>query len=278
MGDLFFPDARFRKTFSIPFQSGIDETHDFALEDVLKHRGEFDCIINMNWWDSHKIESLSALADVPFISLSKNFGHVPSIGQDQNVVDYAFQMAELIDPEASVEKWSYMMPAPSLASRRAEQIAGLLPRHRRLLAVHTLTRIDKRWTKDKFKSALELFLSKHEDFVALVIDRVDDGLDECASGDRIFSLEGVDLETTVQLLGRCDVFVGIDSFFLHVADFLRKPSVGLFGSTNPNHWGFRFAPHNHVVASRTVDIEVGAVVAAMDEMASLVKRPVYSSL
>jgi ADP-heptose:LPS heptosyltransferase len=49
------------------------------------------------------------------------------------------------------------------------------------------------------------------------------------------------------LVGEADLFVGVDSCMLHVADLFRVPGVGLFGPTRPRQWGFRFGLHRHVV-------------------------------
>jgi ADP-heptose:LPS heptosyltransferase len=39
-----------------------------------------------------------------------------------------------------------------------------------------------------------------------------------------------------------DLFLGVDSLFLHAADLFRVPSVGLFGPTACEEWGFRVTP------------------------------------
>jgi ADP-heptose:LPS heptosyltransferase len=40
-------------------------------------------------------------------------------------------------------------------------------------------------------------------------------------------------------LGASDAFVGIDSCFLHYADLIGTPSLGIFRNTSPARWGFR---------------------------------------
>jgi ADP-heptose:LPS heptosyltransferase len=59
--------------------------------------------------------------------------------------------------------------------------------------------------------------------------------------------------TATQWVATCDAFVGIDSYFLHVADFARRPSVGIFVATSPAQWGFRFSPHARSLENATPD-------------------------
>jgi ADP-heptose:LPS heptosyltransferase len=60
------------------------------------------------------------------------------------------------------------------------------------------------------------------------------------SSGRIFSVAG---ETTLELLAaiiaQARIYVGVDTGAAHIADALGIPSVVLFGSTNPLHWGPR---------------------------------------
>jgi ADP-heptose:LPS heptosyltransferase len=50
------------------------------------------------------------------------------------------------------------------------------------------------------------------------------------------------LELAMRLVGYSDLFLGIDSCFLHAADLYRIAGVALFGPTRPSLWGFRFSP------------------------------------
>lgn len=110
------------------------------------------------------------------------------------------------------------------------------------------------------------FLKINDDYVALILDRQYSGLDAGDFESRIFSLDQVDLSTSTALLRECDAFVGVDSYFLHAADFARVPSVGLFVSTNPAQWGLRFTRHRHVLARAAADIEVDDVLDALQSL------------
>jgi len=102
---------------------------------------------------------------------------------------------------------------------------------------------------------------------------MDSNLDVGPFESRIFSLEGVDLETTTALVAQSDLFLGIDSYFLHVADFSLVPAIGLFGPTDPARWGFRVTPHfRHIKAPAMSAIDVPQVAAALDDLVSAMDR------
>lgn len=269
MARTFYPDLSFRLSHVIPFLPGEGESHRFDVDDFMYLRDQFDCVIDLNWWDSPQMRVLASLLEqegIPFVSLAKSRGHFPPIGVDQHICDYAFQVAQRLDASMVVDSFSSLQPVDDLSARRAAQIRNLMPADKKLLAVHTLTREDKRWGKDQFESLINQFLQVNDDYVAMVVDRADADMDHGPCESRIFCLDQVDLMTTTALVAQSDAFVGIDSYFLHVADFARVPAVGLFGSTSPAHWGVRFARHRHLIGSTTKDIAVSDVLEAMQHV------------
>ena len=89
------------------------------------------------------------------------------------------------------------------------------------------------------------------------------------TGDRVIPSCGLSLDFALALIAEADLFVGIDSSFLHAADLFRVPGVGMFGPTAPSEWGFRFARHRHVCGKGTMTtIGVPSVVAALNALAS----------
>jgi len=71
---------------------------------------------------------------------------------------------------------------------------------------------------------------------------------------RIFDVSGIPLELSFALLSVADLFLGVDSCMLHAADLFRVPGVGIFGPTNTQKWGFRFAPHKHITSDSITSI------------------------
>jgi hypothetical protein len=114
---------------------------------------------------------------------------------------------------------------------------------------------------------LDLFLRRHPDFFALVLGCTDMQLDVGDYGERVIPAYGLPIATSATLVGGSDLFVGIDSSMLHAADLFRVPGVGIFGSTSPHEWGFKFSPHRHVYASGKMSmLREGAVLEALEDL------------
>jgi ADP-heptose:LPS heptosyltransferase len=128
------------------------------------------------------------------------------------------------------------------------------------------------WPTDRWITVLEWFLERHSDTVVLDVGLCDLGLDRLSCGDRVIPCAGLPLSVAIGLLQWGNLFIGVDSCFLHAADLFRVPGVGLFGPTNSREFGFRFGPHRHVsgnpsMHSITVDAVIHAVQSLEDELA-----------
>lgn len=277
MVDWFFPDVPFRFSHAIAFSQGDGEFHAFDVGEVLALQDRFDGVINLNAWDSPQLQHLTGeLGDIPVLSLAATYGHIPPIKTDQHVCDYTFQIPQLLDNTLKLEDFASLPPVSGLSLSKARAVRQLIPSGMKILAVHTSTMPDKQWVLEKFKALLNRFLTANDNYVAVVLDRQYVGLDAGPFESRIFNLDEVDLLTTTALVDHCDAFVGIDSYFLHVADFARVPSVGLFGPTSPAHWGFRFACHRHIAGRSVADIELDDVFEALQALVSQTADPVTS--
>lgn len=157
--------------------------------------------------------------------------------------DYFLQMAEALDA------------APSPTDRRLDAadlgwgdltIARPAPGQPLRVALHPgsgLYSVARRWPVESF---VELARRLHERTGATVVVIAGEG--ERALAERFSSLLGqptwvvirADKTTPRQLaqtLSECDLFVGNDSFPMHLAVTLQVPTVALFGPTNVRAWG-----------------------------------------
>jgi ADP-heptose:LPS heptosyltransferase len=165
-----------------------------------------------------------------------------------NFVDETFKMAMLFDSSALIEEYS---APPQFACNEldfADSIGREIGEEFRILGVHYDTSLPKAWPRQIWIRYLEEFLSKNEDFIALAVGAQNLELDKGRFRDRIVSCHGLPLAKSMALVALAELFVGVDSGMLHVADFFRVPSVGIFGPTDPRRWGCRFTRHRHVVA------------------------------
>lgn len=95
-----------------------------------------------------------------------------------------------------------------------------------------------------FSTVLDLFLTRHPEYVAVVVGAQDLGLGTGRNSDRIFTRFQLPQLTALALMGEADLFLGVDSCMLHAADLYGIAGVSLFGPTTPRQWGFRFSRHH----------------------------------
>ena len=112
------------------------------------------------------------------------------------------------------------------------------------------------------------FLLRHKRYLAIVVGLRHAGLGPVA--ERVVFAYGNCLDVSMSLVSEADLFVGVDSCMLHVADFYRVPGVGLFGPTRASEFGFLLMCCIHVQAEYSMDeIEVGEVLLAAERVMDL---------
>lgn len=70
----------------------------------------------------------------------------------------------------------------------------------------------------------------------------------------LLCVSGMLFDQAVALIRDCDFFIGVDSCFLHVADFFRKPGAALFVSTSPLEYGWRFSSSGICISANYHDM------------------------
>jgi ADP-heptose:LPS heptosyltransferase len=173
---------------------------------------------------------------------------------DKHCIDQAFDVARCLDPDLRLSDFSYPPVLPPQSGALSDAIRSALPSGCRLLIVHADTKPEKTWPAASFARVLDVFLARHPEYFVIVVGTRDIGLKTGPHSRRIIPAIGLPLPTSMDLVGKADLFLGIDSSMLHAADLFRVPGVGLFGAGgNPREFGFRFAPHRHVVTGGAVD-------------------------
>jgi hypothetical protein len=254
--NTFYPDVNFRSVhdLSMPDQYGYD------VAEIAAFRDDFDAIINLNWWESDGSRQIfQAFHDVPSLHLCKEHGMIPSFGTETHIVDYMFRVAEALGVKEKVEHFSSMYPADIRWHIAFEEFKKKIKPATKVVAMHTLTGVSKQWPIDKFSQLINRILRSNPDLAVLLVDPIDRGLDESNTSERIIRLENGGIPMTSIFVSLCDAFVGIDSYFLHVADLSRVPSIGIFGPTKPVQWGCRFTRHVHVTSNEITNIPVDEV-------------------
>jgi ADP-heptose:LPS heptosyltransferase len=201
------------------------------------------------------------------IGFSSAFDHSSPVVASRHMYDQTFALVQAIQPSLAFETFA---GPPAFSSAAEAAAARLAARYRqpggRLLVVHPETRPEKTWGTDRFASVLEHFLDAHPEYTAIVLET--EPTPGWPTRPAVVPLDA-HLELAMALMRHADLFLGVDSCFLHAADLFRVPGVALFGPTNPVHWGFRLAPrYRHITAASMDGITCEPVIEALMEVAT----------
>src|SRR5262249_46692215 len=138
------------------------------------------------------------------------------------------------------EKVSYKPSLCSTTPYSLEKLARYLREEVIKIAVHTSTAITtKSWADRQCDEFVREILSEEKRaFVFGVGTRPFEGA--MIHHQRFVPCYGLSLPASIFVISNADIFVGIDSGPLHIADIYRVPCVGIFGPSAPSRWGCRF--------------------------------------
>lgn len=206
-----------------------------------------DLLISLNPWHSKFVDQLiHELSPKNSIGFFPPFTNQLKLDYGKHSAELAFDVPRFFDPSLSLERYSSPPRLPASTTGAAGKLLEPLPPHWHVMVVHGDSSKEKMWPAERLVSVLDAFLDNYDDFVVLIVGRKKIPLDCGRMSERVISCHGLPLMVSAALVAGADLFLGIDSCMLHVADMFRVPGVALFGPTNPNEFGFRIAPHRHV--------------------------------
>jgi len=214
------------------------------------------------WHTASVSQLLGRLNGIESIGYFQGFRKILALRYDQHSFDLAFDLPRHFDSSLSLEAFSGPPTVPSV-----EKIQALITGYR-VLVIHADTQPAKMWPWDSFVRVLRRFFSAHPDFVGLLIGKTHLSIATDDLEGHLISCLDLAIPETLAIVGMADLFLGVDSCFLHAADLFRVPGVGLFGPTNPDEFGFRFSQHRHLYGSSMAAISEDAVDGALDQLLS----------
>lgn len=245
----------------------------FDAAAAAKAVGTCDLFISPTSWYSESIDALlDILKPATSIGFTDQFSRRVAYDRRVHATDRVFAVAQEIEPSLNIEDFSQPVRLPCSEMEKARFVRNKIPGFMRVMGIHTHTVPEKMWSPAKFISTLDKFLERHPDYVVFIFDPARYRLDSGRHGNRVFPLpcSEIPLVSAFAILNEVDLFLGVDSCMLHLADLQRIAGVGLFGPTNPHEFGFRFGPHRHVRASHSMeDISEGEVLSALDELVEI---------
>lgn len=270
-GYTFFADLPLADIIELDYERAV-EGWLFDYEAAAKAVGNCDLLISLNSWYSASIGRLQRLFSSDSIGLYSKFNHRVAWNHEKHAADRAFDIVRQFKPSLNIEQFSQPPELPRSEVEHARFIRRQVPEHRRVMALHTQTTPEKMWSPRKFISVIDEFLDRHPDYVVFVFDQERFGLDSGKHGDRVFPLPcwAIPIVRSFAILSEADLFLGVDSCMLHLADLYRIPGAGLFGPTNPSEFGFRFGPHKHICSGPSMeDISESDVLSVLEELVEI---------
>ncbi len=248
-----------------------DWTREFAVAEVLDALDGCDLFISLTPWISSSVRNLlNRLAPTASIGFFDDFAGPVPLDFKRHAADLSFDLARYLEPSLRLDDFAEPMAMNAQSRTVTDGILAVLPSGCRVLAVHADTGRPKMWPVERFVQTLDLFLDRHHDFVALLVGSAPQPLDTGANGAQVVPCYGLPMAVSMALVSRADLFLGVDSCMLHVADIARVPGVGLFGASNAVEYGFRFSPYATAITAPSMHaITVAPVLDALESALAL---------
>jgi ADP-heptose:LPS heptosyltransferase len=244
---FFYEELPLRAILELGFtQQGGERT--VSAESLRKAIGECDLLVNFNSWQSSDVGAvLKGLVVAETIGFGRAYKHRQPLSEHRHKCDQLFELVQVLNSALRFEDFAQAPRIPKDVDEATSAFRASLPEGARVLTVHTETAAFKQWPVERFQQLLGTFLQRHPDWIVVLVDyKVQEALKSVS--ERVLDLSGAPLALALSMVGASNAFLGIDSCMLHAADFFRVPSVGLFGPTPAQHWGFRLT-HSHRVVT-----------------------------
>lgn len=229
--------------------------------------GATDLFLSLNPWHTASSDGLLRhLAAAQTVGFFSEFDvHLP-LDFSKHSSELAFDIVSYLSSSLTLEEF-YEMPV--LAPRYcglAQRIRNELPEGASLAVVHGDTKAEKRWGSSQFAEVMRWMLARDPNLFIfdLGLNSIDGNA--FANESRVIACRELVLPAAIALTGLADIFIGVDSCFLHAADLYRVPGVGLFGPTSCHEFGFKFARHRHVAAKAMEEIMPTDVIHAIEDL------------
>ena len=270
---FFFDELPLRGRVGVTFTSEPRGSRHIPVDQLRCKLSDCDMLISLvPWWSPSLGELLSEIRPAYSVGFFPAFRTYVPLNYEKHSADLAFDIVKSLWPEARIDDFVAPPQFPSKAQAFVAALRGLFPAGSKFLAVHAETCAPKMWPWDRFARVIDRFLDDREDFAAIVVSDRSPYLRDMrnyAQG-RVLPCFGLPLSCACAVVASADLFLGIDSCMLHVADFARTPGVGIFGPTNSAEFGFRVGPNITLQARATEDTSESEV---LDAMNAMIKTP-----
>lgn len=236
----------------------IQEKHgasfDFDTDPLFRLLDNAEAFIDMNPWylQSRGYKEYITNCSIPTIGHFHFYSkHLKFVDDNEiNNFDNRFSLAKLFDETLKVEDFSYPPKFSDNIQSFTKNLKDKLPKGMLLIGIQDETQAYKQWEPHYFEEVINKLLEKYPNAGILIFSRKTTmRLENIKEKQRVLCFgDSITFKSMGGLLKIVDVFLGIDSVFLHLADMFRVPTITLFGPTSTLSWGIRFAKGKEIIS------------------------------
>jgi ADP-heptose:LPS heptosyltransferase len=267
--ELYYSDLNLRAALELDLQQ-TDIGWTFDADSLARRIADCDLFLCINPWHTSSVsELLARFSGVESVGFFPDFRRPLPCDYYGHAMDMAFAVPASLNSTLQLADFSQPPAIAGTAMAMAQEFGRRHVRSSRTLFVHTDTKAEKSWPRERFARVLDNFLGEFPQFTALIVDVRGHGIERGRYPDRMLPLS-LPLDACFAVLRDSDLFLGVDSCHLHAADLFRVPGVGLFGPTTCRRWGFKFSGCLQFQGRESTDtIEVDEVCRALYSLACL---------
>ena len=264
----------------LPFDFDVSNQRiNFEVNYAYKQIKHVDIVISLLTDKSESLEQLIELWKPKWTAgMFGSHDFVLKCYKDLNMFCACFELMKLIDSSIVITDFAYPIIIPKPALHTAKLFLNHIIRNNtKILCIHMETKPEKMWSKNSWQQLLNQVLVTLPNYKILII-----GLKEDSSIDKddknIISFFGFNLALIAAMLTCADIFIGVDSCMLHLADLAKIPSIGLFGPTDPKRFGCYFTNGRNIhSANKMMDMKVADVLQELALLSDSFQRKNYET-
>ncbi|MBS7566948.1 hypothetical protein KHS38_21260 [Mucilaginibacter sp. Bleaf8] len=271
IADLFFRDLSLRRIIEIP-NVVVPDNRKEAVEICKREITSCDLFIYINPYFFTELLDLIDYLDTETMGYFEPFKIQVPMDQEKHSLISHFNFSLYFNNQLNLTEYSYPPTYKFSDGDIAKRIIDSIPPDNKLLIVHPdTTKEFKTWAYPNYNTLFDMILDRYPLYIIMLVGNSVLNTENCLYKDRIFSAADLPLEINLDLIKHAGVFIGIDSCFLHAADFFRIPSVGIFANEySSRRYGLALTQHHHVF-SETTDINLVAPIDVYNAFSSLVE-------
>src|SRR5579859_6017588 len=267
--EFMFRDLGYDAFIKIDWHTNPTDLAEFNVAQIDLTDWDVDLFVSSVPWFSRGmqglIEKCNARRTVGYFDA---FTDVVSRHRNLNAVEQSFDLARLFQSDADINDYKRDIPFSAAAKRFCIDIRRQLSERgvHRVIAVHAETAAAKMPEPRVFSQTLCQTLSETGDVGVFVVGgRSAEVVCPCHAH-RMFHIRGLNLELAMAAVASADIFFGVDSCMLHVADYCGVPGAALFGDSDSVQFGYYWTEGIHInfkgrpasaVVSDSVEVLVG---------------------